>query len=233
MVIKLDFSKEFDKLRWAYLLLIMKAFGFFDNWAKWVASLFSFPFFSILINGSSSTFSASRGIRQEDSLSHFCFSLFGKGLKCFLRSSMIDSVLCDICLNNQFALITQQHFVNDTMFIGKPFIQEALALKNILNDIILAFRTKIKPKKSQVFFFNTHHSIQTHLACQSHPERKFLEIFSRERYFGYNFLQKKQLDIQSLTLSRSISFPQMGASVTPNLQNFGPSCTKSHLELNA
>lgn len=108
---------------------------------------------------------------------------------------MIDSVLCDICLNNQFALITHQHFVNDTMFIGKPFIQEALALKNILNDIMLAIGTKINPNKSQVFFFNTHHSIQTHLACQSHAERKFLENYSRERYFGYNFLQNKQLDI--------------------------------------
>jgi len=119
------------------------------------------------------------------------------------------------------------------MFIGKPFIQEALAFKSILNDFMLAVGTKVNPNKSQVFFFNTHHSIQTHLACQSHRKRKFLENYSRERYFGYNFLENKQLDIHSLKLSRSIISPQMGASVTPNLQNFCPNCTKSHLELNA
>jgi len=64
------------------------------------------------------------------------------------------------------------------MFIGKPFIQEALDFKNILNDFMLAFGTKIKPNKSQVFFFNTHHSIQTHLAWKIIQGRDILDILS-------------------------------------------------------
>lgn len=39
MVIKLDLSKEFDKLSLAYIIQILKAFGFSNDWDKWVALL--------------------------------------------------------------------------------------------------------------------------------------------------------------------------------------------------
>jgi len=52
---------------------------------------------------------------------------------------------------------------------------------------------------------------------RSHPNREFLENYLLERYFGYSFLQNKQMDIQSLTISKKINYPQIGASITVDL----------------
>jgi hypothetical protein len=65
MLMKLDMSKAFDKISWKYIQCIIRAFGFFPTWVKWIMSLTSSAFFSILFNGS-----PSHGIHQGDPLSH-------------------------------------------------------------------------------------------------------------------------------------------------------------------
>jgi hypothetical protein len=63
MLLKLDLSKAFEKLSWAYMKSILLAFGFAPDWIDWILNLTSFAFFSILINGvPSHPFSPSRGI---------------------------------------------------------------------------------------------------------------------------------------------------------------------------
>jgi hypothetical protein len=63
MIIKLDFSKSFDKVSWQYMQRILTTFGFHSEWISWILKLTSNAFFSILVNGSpSKTFSPSRGI---------------------------------------------------------------------------------------------------------------------------------------------------------------------------
>lgn len=60
MMIKLDMYKSYDRISWDYLTQVLDAFGF--AW-KWIYSLISSPFFSILINDSPSTlFSSSCGL---------------------------------------------------------------------------------------------------------------------------------------------------------------------------
>jgi len=64
MLIKLDLSKDFDKVSWQYLHSILESFGFDQQWVNWILNLTSSAFFSIVINGvPSQLFSPSRGIR--------------------------------------------------------------------------------------------------------------------------------------------------------------------------
>ena len=64
MLIKLDIAKAYDKLSWKYLKRVLQAFGFYQEWVERVMGLVSSPFYSILLNESSTRiFSPSRGIK--------------------------------------------------------------------------------------------------------------------------------------------------------------------------
>jgi hypothetical protein len=51
MLLKLDLSKAFDKISWAYMKDLLLVFGFDKLWVTWILNLTSTAFFSILVNG--------------------------------------------------------------------------------------------------------------------------------------------------------------------------------------
>ena len=105
MILKLDLSKAFDKLNWAFIEKMLLAIGFCQDWVRWILSLISSTFFSILVNGSpSSTFSPSRGISQGDPLSPFLFILMDEGLGRMFQSALAEHSLKGLSLHNSLPL---------------------------------------------------------------------------------------------------------------------------------
>eukprot|EP00253_Pinus_taeda_P017647 PITA_17647 len=91
MLLKIDLSKAFDSISWEYMQSILHAFGFAPAWVRWVSSLISSAFFSILINGiPSSTFRPTRGIRQGDPLSPFLFVIMAEGLGRSIKAALLS-----------------------------------------------------------------------------------------------------------------------------------------------
>eukprot|EP00253_Pinus_taeda_P033659 PITA_33659 len=161
MLLKLDLSKAFDSLNWDYLEKILLAFGFNAAWVRWIMSLLTSSFFSVLINGiPSETFRPSRGIRQGDPLSPFLFIIAAEGLGCSIKQAQHQNRLRGIVIHNTPAA-THQQFVDDTMLYGHPSVQEARQLKTLLADFSEASGASINLSKSQIFFFNTPFAIQS------------------------------------------------------------------------
>lgn len=122
MLLKIDLSKAFDKISWNYMQSILTVFGFSPIWVKWIMSLISSAFFSILVNGiPSSPFQPSRGIRQEDPLSPFLFVLMAEGLGRSIKHALHENQLKGISLHSSPA-ITHQQFVDDNMLFGHPSV---------------------------------------------------------------------------------------------------------------
>jgi hypothetical protein len=151
----LGLSKEFDKLRWGYIEKVLLAFGFIPSWTKWIFSLLSSAFFSILINDSPLiTFSPSREIRKGGLLSPFLFILMEEGLRRMLKYACSTDVIKGLALHGN-APLSHQQFMDDNILMGHPLVQESCAFHHILYTLSEASGTSINIEKSHIYFFNT------------------------------------------------------------------------------
>jgi len=155
MILKLDLSKAFDKIGWTYMKQMLNAYGFSPIWVRWIMSLISSTFFSILVNGiPTKPFNPSRGIQQGDPLSPLLFILMAEGLGRYIKSMHVSHQLKGISIHGTPA-ITHQQFLDDNMLFGYPSVQEASLFKSLLNDFSEASGTSVNNAKSQIYFFHT------------------------------------------------------------------------------
>lgn len=165
MMMQLDLSKAYDKVNWNYLEAILKAFGFANQWIKWILALIKSTKFSILVNGSpANQFSPSRGIRQGDPLSPFLFVILMECLSRLICNAKEEGKIRGLQPLPPIPATTHQQFVDDTMLHGSPTVKEALGYKRILNLFSEASGMEINLSKSTIFFFNTHLAVQKNLS---------------------------------------------------------------------
>lgn len=164
MMIKLDFSKAYDRLNWNYLEKVLESFGFNRRWIAWIHSLISSPNFSILVNRTpTKTFNASRGIRQGDPLSPFLFILAAEGLGRFIKQEREANRIKGLNLWGNNLPLTHQQFVDDIMLFGEPTVKEVRYLRRILDLFAEASGLEINRDKSCIIVFNTVDQVKTHL----------------------------------------------------------------------
>eukprot|EP00253_Pinus_taeda_P005642 PITA_05642 len=164
MLIKLDLSKAYDRLNWKYLEAILQAFGFCNRWVKWVLSMISTPNFSILLNGApSTTFNASRGIRQGDPLSPFLFIIAAEGLGRYFKKELRERKIQGLRLWSNHTTVSHQQFIDDIMIYCKVSLNEVRRIKKILEVFMKGSGMEVNKEKSRTFFFNTVEPIRNHL----------------------------------------------------------------------
>ena len=88
-----------------------------------------------------------------------------EGLSCLLQTKAKNGELRGICLMDNMDPQTHQQFVDDTMLMGHPSVQEARSFKNFLNLFAKASGLAVNQAKSQVFFLNTAPATQRNILC--------------------------------------------------------------------
>lgn len=92
MVIKLDISKNYNKLEWYFLECMMRQLGFDEFWIGRVITCITTVSYAVLTNGlSSQEINPTRGIRQDDPLSPYLYLICDEGLRSLLQEAEICS----------------------------------------------------------------------------------------------------------------------------------------------
>jgi hypothetical protein len=79
IVEKLDLSKEYDRVNWLYLRMLLIHVGFSLDMINWIITCVSYVSYAVLVNGSTTYFFVpSRGLLQGFSFPPILFFLWWK-----------------------------------------------------------------------------------------------------------------------------------------------------------
>lgn len=133
IILKIDLAKEFDRVSWLYLKMLLIHLGFPNNFITWIMACITTHTFSVLINGSASQFfHFERGLRQGCPLSPLLFLIVMDGLSCLIESAKRNGDLCGLEITDDYFL-THLLFVDDVMIFLDGSIRDSRSFSNIIS----------------------------------------------------------------------------------------------------
>ncbi|GJT70924.1 putative reverse transcriptase domain-containing protein, partial [Tanacetum coccineum] len=152
MMLKIDFQKAYDSVRWDFLDYILTRFKFRSKWRAWIQGCFSSCIGSILVNGAPTReFKFQRGLRQGDPLVPFLFLLVMESLHISF-SRIIDRGLFSPINIGHDNPVTLSHlfYADDAIFISKWSTLNVVAITGLLRYFHMASRLKVNFHKSSL-----------------------------------------------------------------------------------
>ena len=193
MALKLDMSKAYDRVEWAYMEKLMKKMGFGDTWVNLMMLCISKATYSVLINGEPrGQITPSRGLRQGDPLSPYLFLLCTEGFHGLSRKAEENGDTREVSICRSAPKLTHLLFANDSLIFCKAKINECEKLLEILATYEQASGQQINREKTTLFFSKST-SQQMQASIQAALGVPVVKQY--ERYLGLpSFIGRKKKD---------------------------------------
>ncbi|GJS33148.1 RNA-directed DNA polymerase, eukaryota, partial [Tanacetum coccineum] len=150
MIFKVDFEKAFDSVRWDFLNIILRNFGFGIKWRGWIQGCLSSAMGSILVNGSpTAEFKFHKGLKQGDPLSPYLFILVMESLHLSFNNIINADLFKGIRFDDSLTL-SHLFYADDAVFIGKWDRANILTIVRMLKCFFLASGLQINILKSKL-----------------------------------------------------------------------------------
>jgi hypothetical protein len=151
-ILKIDLSKDFDRVNWSYIRLLLTHLGFEAPFIKWIMACISSVSFAILINGETSPlFILEKGLHQGCPLSPFLFLLVVEGLSREILNVVRKGEFHGIWITT-IQRLTDLLFVGDILIFCSGHRQDAEVLSNILYLFQSTTGMQINIQKSTISF---------------------------------------------------------------------------------
>ena len=155
MVLKIDFEKAFDKIRWEFVFEVLRNMGFDCKWVDWITSIFNSSTISVLVNGATTDeFTPSRGLRQGDPLSPLIFNLVGEVLSKLLDRALEHKIIEGVSLPNVHRPISHLQFADDVILFLSQDVNSIMGVKRVLQCFQIISGLKINFSKSSLYCFD-------------------------------------------------------------------------------
>lgn len=158
LVIKLDIMKAYDKVKWLYLLKLLRKMGFGEILIDMVFRLLNNNWYSLLLNGQpKGFFKSSRGIKQGDPVSPTLF---------IIAAEVVSKALNKLLQNRDFKFfgiprgiprLNHLAFAVDNIILYKEDLRTMQMVADTLQRYEAMSRQKVNKEKSAIYL---HHTIQ-------------------------------------------------------------------------
>jgi hypothetical protein len=147
VLLKLDISRAFDSLSWAFLFEVLRSMGFPEAWLRWIAIALRTASTRVSVNGTPGRqIVHARGLRQGDPLSPQLFVLAMEVVTRIVGRATAEGLLSPI--GNCTATQRLSIFADDVVLFVAPTVQDLIAVKQILSIFGEASGLKVNYRKT-------------------------------------------------------------------------------------
>lgn len=153
MAVKLDTSKAYNRVEWAFLEKMMRKMGFAEQWIKMIMNCVSTVSYSVLINGQPmGQFFPTRGLRQGDPLSPYLFLLCVEGLSALMQTAEREGRISGVPIAVGGTRLSHLFFADDSPLFCRANPMEWSTIPDLLNLYERASGQQLNAAKTSVFF---------------------------------------------------------------------------------
>ena len=133
MAIKINMSKEYDRVKWDLIKVLLRKMGFDPHWIKLMMKCISSVQYQVLLNGQPRDLIVPhRGLWHGDPLSPYLFILCTEALIANIKKAEIGKQLTEMKVARACPSISHLLFADDSLFFCKPQNEECQTILRIL-----------------------------------------------------------------------------------------------------
>ncbi|GAA0160374.1 hypothetical protein LIER_16943 [Lithospermum erythrorhizon] len=131
----LDISTAFDRIRWDFVISVLKKLDFPENWINLISQCISTVQYSVLINGrTTKVFRLCYGLTQGDPLSPILFSICIEALSTSLTLNMGNGNIKAVSIAKNSPPLSHLLFADDNFFFLHLNSKSLNSFSSILSD---------------------------------------------------------------------------------------------------
>ncbi len=154
VILKIDFEKAYDKIKWSFVQQTLRMKGFSPKWCEWIVSFIQGGHVGIKVNDQiGNNFQTYKGLRQGDPLSPILFNIVADILALLIKRAKETGLLNGVIPHLVDDGVSILQYADDTIIFLEHDLQQAKNLKVILSVFEKLSGLKINFHKSELFCF--------------------------------------------------------------------------------